>query len=148
MKKCKFILKDISQGSFCREVKNHLAECPACAAVYEKEIQMEAYLLDLEDVNPPDNLKLSVLRGIQKARKMRHLLPSLQIALRTAGFVLVAVVGYWLGIQTANGNNNGAPNETEISQSQTYLLNTTALDQSSLSEIYFKVVEEARDEKR
>ncbi len=109
---------------------------------------MQEYLLGLQDVKPPHSLKLSILSELQKAKKHRYLWPTLQMTWRTAMVVSIIVIGYWLGIETANGNSNETDNDPKINQSQIYPVITTPVDPSSLSEAYFKVVEEAEDEKR
>ena len=148
MKSCKFILNEISKGSACHEVKTHLADCPTCSAVFREAIQLQEFLLDVRDVEAPGNLKLAILNRVQQAEESKPLLPTLQMAFRAVVFAAVAVFGFWLGLQTANGNNNGISNDFEITQSQAYLLNTAPIDPDSLSEIYLKVVEEVKDEKR
>jgi len=146
MKKCKFILNEISNRSACNEIKTHLADCQACSAAYGKEIQLREFLLGVPDAEPPENLKSCILNRIEQTKKSKLFLPIFQMAFRTAVLAAIVVAGYWLGNQTANGNSNEIPNDTKITRSQTYSLNTAPVDQSSLSEIYFKVVEGVEDE--
>ena len=146
MSECKLTLKEIYRGDELSDVAtSHMAGCVTCNKIYQELSEIEAALLSNPPVDVPMNLKPSILdRACQEDNK-KAFLPVVRFILRAAVLTIIMTIGYWLGLQTANGSNSSITNDIEISQSQVYLMNTEPVDSDSLSQIYFRVLKEEND---
>jgi|SRR5580765_5584630 len=103
-----------------RAVAEHLAECPSCAAAFDRRRQLSASLKrDLEYHRAPDLLRARVMRDLRAATgrdeaRARLAMPSWRW-LSTAAAVFVVAGGVWLLTSLPGGGTDDAATREAVS---------------------------------
>lgn len=141
---CKQVLKEIaiSGADISAGARAHLTQCPSCAAIADKTAELELCLLAAAELEPPPNLKKTIMEGVAQDTRQGSFFPALGPVLRTAGILIILISGFWLGLQTADGGGAGPPEDFDITQHEAYRLNVRPLAPENLGEMYFALLEE------
>jgi anti-sigma factor RsiW len=77
-----------------REIRNHLNDCPGCRELYEKELELSAYLRSLEFAEPPRSVCLQVAMALPtRPLKARLLWTALSLVLLLVASLALSLDG-------------------------------------------------------
>lgn len=124
------------------EVKHHLKTCRACAEIYQAESRIEKLFRGTAEIQAPENLKKAILESILIRSERKQSIPFFSRFVEVALGVSVLFLGFWLGLQTANGVK-----QNDIPDHEVYAMNVSASSEDSLNELYLAVLEDTSDVK-
>jgi len=147
--KCRDAKKEIAVmgANISEDTLNHIKSCKKCALEFKATKELDHFLLSGEDLETPASLKISILQSLNQSPGKKRI-GILDYVFKTVAISLLLVLGFWLGLTTANNNDYQVEEYPEVIDIPAYSVNTVPLNPDNLGNLYFEILGEASNEKQ